>query len=108
MTDEAVELLKRVLARGAVSSKTVKHLSAEAAISPKALRTARDRLKIIVDREGFGEETNTRWSLPESPFVPSPAINAHQNEMAQVGRNGTSGEPAYAEPPATETCACTD
>ena len=104
MTDEAIELLKIVLERGAVPSKVVKQLTAEAGISAKALRTARDRLRVIVERDGFGAETKTHWSLPDCPFVPSAIIDAHQDDVAQVGRNGTSGEFADAERPAAEIC----
>jgi hypothetical protein len=97
-------LLKIVLERGAVPSKVVKQLAAEAGISAKALRTARDRLQVIVERDGFGVETKTHWSLPDCPFVPSATINAHQDDVAQVGRNGTNGEFADAERPAAEIC----
>jgi len=90
MTDEAIELLKAVLGSGAVHSKEVKHLATEAGISPKALRTARDRLQVRVDRDGFGVDTKTYWGLPESPLVPSAASSAQQIEVASMGDEGTS------------------
>jgi len=43
-----------------------------------------------------------------TPVSTLPAINAHQNDVAQVDRNGTSGEPSDAETPAAEIFSCAD
>jgi hypothetical protein len=35
--------------------------------SDKQIRTARERLNVVVVRDGFGAETKTFWSLPPPP-----------------------------------------
>lgn len=99
MTDEAVDLLNAVLEFGRVSAREVKKQAQEAGISDRALRAARERLKINVDREGFGADMKSFWMLPPLPFVPSESIPAMHITVAQMESNGTNGDPTDIEAP---------
>jgi putative DNA primase/helicase len=97
MTDEAVDLLREMLLPGRVLAKDLKRQATDAGISDKALRTARHRLAIVVEREGFGPQTKTSWRLPSAPLVPSTPISAPSGNRAQMypeGTNGGSSDPA--------------
>lgn len=70
--------------------------AADAGISPKTLRTARDRLGVEKMREGFGPDGKWWWSLPgdggrccpESTLLPTHGDRATtKNE----GNNGCDG-----------------
>jgi putative DNA primase/helicase len=91
MTDEAADMLRETLLAGRVSAKDLKRQGADAGISDKALRNARIRLGITVEREGFGIHTKTFWRLPTSPLVPTTPINAPLGNRAQMDSEGTNG-----------------
>ena len=101
-TDDAMETLKRILGVGAVNSREAESRMASEGFTKKATRRAREKLKVLVRRTGFGAEIVSRWTLPEgvalptdddhsrpaSPIVP---IHAHSQEGAQLGTNGSDG-----------------
>jgi putative DNA primase/helicase len=91
MTGEAVDLLSDMLADDRVDSNIVKQWAAQADISKKALRVAREKLHVEVQREGYGAETKTYWRLPTPSVVPSEGTSAPPDERAQVDRQGMSG-----------------
>jgi hypothetical protein len=91
MTEDALELLREILLTGPLPARDVKRQAAEAAISDKALRSARTRLGIVVKREGFGAHTKTVWRLPDAPLVPSAPTNALVGNRAQMDPEGTNG-----------------
>ena len=60
---EAVEFLKDALRSGPVSAKDMKKEAADAGISPKSLRSAREALGVKPEKAGF--EGGWVWKLPE-------------------------------------------
>lgn len=91
-TTEAMEALRDVLGNERLSGKEVKKILKGEGFTEKVIRTARERLNIEVERQGFGNEFTTYWKLPFSPLVPKTSTNALQNNRAQVGTKGTSEE----------------
>lgn len=77
--DEAIDFLERELESGRQPAKTVQRSANDAGISPKTLRTARDRLGVEKMREGFGPDGKWWWSLPHDNHHRCPAapIDAH-------------------------------
>ena len=97
MTDDATDLLRDTLAAGRVLARDIKRMATDAGISDKALRNARNRLNVVVAREGFGADTKSYWMLGPAPVVPSDPIRALTNNRAQMASEGTNGvdnEPA--------------
>ena len=85
MTSEAESLLRDILSDGRALARNVKRQAAEANISDKALRRARERLRVQVHREGFGAEMKSYWLLPEGV---QPSIRAHScpsQDRAKIG-----------------------
>ena len=67
--DEAKEFLLTILAGGAQPSQTVKSKAKEEGISEAALRRARTKLKVVVDKLGGG---GSNWKLPSCSAPGSP------------------------------------
>jgi hypothetical protein len=102
MTDEAVEFLRDVLIGGRVLARDLKRQAADAGISDKALRSARIRLSVAVEREGFGPQARSYWRLSSAPLVPSNPTSALHANRAQVNPEGTSGDSDDATPIVSE------
>jgi putative DNA primase/helicase len=64
---EAIDFLADALRRGPVSAKDMKKEAAEAGISPKSLRSAREALGVKPEKTGFGDEGGWFWNLPKVP-----------------------------------------
>lgn len=62
---EAVEVLRTILAGGAVSSKDVKASAGRAGVSEVTLRRAKSLLQVKARLVGFGRDGQWHWSLPE-------------------------------------------
>jgi putative DNA primase/helicase len=62
---EAIDFLTDLLGGGPVSAKDVKREAAEAGISSKSLRSAREALGIKPEKSGF--EGGWLWALPKVP-----------------------------------------
>lgn len=92
MTEDGADLLRDVLLAGRVLARDIKRRAADAGVSDKALRNARQRLGIVVTREGFGADCRTYWSLGDGAVVPSGSSYAHETNGAQVDDEGTSGQ----------------
>ena len=69
--DEAADFLRDMLkgAESTPSRDAVRRMKAEG-YSDKVIRTARERLDVIVRRQGFGRDMQSHWSLPVMPSVP--------------------------------------
>ena len=91
MTEDGADLLRDVLMAGRVLARDIKRRAADAGVSDKALRNARQRLGIVVTREGFGADCRTYWSLADAAVVPSDPTYAHESIRARVDDEGTSG-----------------
>lgn len=77
-TDDAMEALREVLAPGEMVGREVLATMKAAGYSEKVIRSARERLLVVIKRRGSGKEMTAYWSLPESlhscpatPFAPS-------------------------------------
>jgi hypothetical protein len=66
-TDEAVDWLRVVLTYKKQPAKEVQQAARDDGISDKCLRSARARLGVKIEREGFGEGSRSMWSLPPEP-----------------------------------------
>lgn len=62
--DAAMTFLRDVLGRGEVLAKEVMKLGAEDGFTPKAIRKAKEALRVVSRREGFGPGSKLWWSLP--------------------------------------------
>lgn len=62
---EASDFLRDILANGPLPAKQVKVEAAEAGITPKSLRSAREALGIKPEKSGF--EGGWVWALPKVP-----------------------------------------
>lgn len=100
MTAQAIEFLKHVLKETRLLSKEVKTLATAEGISERALRVARQRLGIGIERVGFGRDTKSYWTLPTASFVTSNPIYATPKRDVTNGSNGTNG----ASPPDDAGC----
>lgn len=64
---EAIDFLTDALRNGPVSAKDMKKEAADAGISSKSLRSAREALGIKPEKTGFGGEGGWVWNLPKVP-----------------------------------------
>lgn len=101
-TDDAADALVRIIGRDTVPSRDVIAKMKSERFSEKVIRNARERMRVIVKRSGFGKETASYWSLPagahvpaddsvpaqQAPFVPIPA---QPEEQASLGVNDGAG-----------------
>jgi putative DNA primase/helicase len=100
-TDEATDALIRILKRDVVPGHAVQRQMKAEGFSPKVIRTARERIGVVIKRSGFGTEMVSYWKLPDRAVVPSDADGSHscpllsipaqQIERAQMGTNGKAG-----------------
>jgi putative DNA primase/helicase len=106
-TDEASDALKRILKRDIVPGHAVQKQMRAEGFSPKVIRSARERIGVLIKRSGFGETMASYWKLPDSAVVPSDdeqahscpvlPIHAQQTERAPMGTNEKSGHEWTAE-----------
>jgi putative DNA primase/helicase len=88
---EAIDLLNAALANGPMSAKEAERMAREHGIGSKALRSAREALKVKIDRDGFGPGSKSLWSLLEAPYLPSSPIHAQQSNRASMDAEGKYG-----------------
>jgi putative DNA primase/helicase len=62
---EAMEFLRNALAGGPAPAAEVDRIAHEHGITPKTLRSAREALRVRIERDGFGPGSRSLWSLPE-------------------------------------------
>jgi hypothetical protein len=81
------------------SREAVRRMKAEG-YTDKVIRRAREKLGVIVKREGFGKDMQSLWSLPvmptsahSCPIVPPPSDGQEWAGMVIAGTNGADGEP---------------
>jgi putative DNA primase/helicase len=88
LSGDAASVLRDILQPGEMLSRDAKTQMRAEGFSEKVIRIARERLGVVVRPEGFGKERKTFWSLSNSPYVPSPPINAQQKERANMDIEG--------------------
>jgi hypothetical protein len=86
-----VNWLREFLAYGAKSSDECKAEGKKAGFSEKQLRTAREKLRIIPVRKGFGKDGVWMWSLPAGTF--STDKDAHAQQDGHSTNSGASKAP---------------
>lgn len=86
--DDPADALSRILKDSPLSGDEAKRLMTGNGFTSKQTRSAREKLGVVITREGFGKEMKSYWSLPSfvpnSPFVPS---KPHSCPQAGVGTN---------------------
>lgn len=102
-TDEAAAALTRILAGDMVPMQSAVDAMKREGFTEKVIRKARERLGVIVKRNGFGKEMRSYWKLPPGLALPSdddegspipahtPAIPAHSCPLETLGTNGMNG-----------------
>lgn len=81
--DEAVEVLRDMLAAGPLAVKEVQRRSAEAGVAWATMRRAQARLRVSAEKVGFGGLSMWLWRLPAS----------ETHDLPETG-NGTQAAPA--------------
>lgn len=76
---------------GRMLARDAKKLADMEGITKKALRRARERLKVKVEREGFGKNMASYWHLPVASVTPIHAQSCPQEDGARMGTNGGWG-----------------
>ncbi len=96
LTDDATEFLETYLEAGAQPSKDAMRAAEAEGHTPKSIRRAREKLRVVVRRAGSGKQHTSTWELPSNaldgeidPLVPTPA---HTVWRAGVPSKGTSGK----------------
>lgn len=100
-TDEAADVLIRILKRDTVPHHEVQKQMKAEGFSDKAIRNARQRIGVVIKRSGFGKEMASYWKLPDSVVLPADdaapdscqvvPILAQPSERASMGTNGSTG-----------------
>jgi hypothetical protein len=98
-SDEAAAFLRDLLTGclGLPSRDASQRLKAEG-YTDKVIRRAREKLGVIVRREGYGANMKSLWSLPFAPTLaqscPVPPTRSVGQEWAGMKREGTTDAPA--------------
>jgi hypothetical protein len=102
MTEEAADLLRDMLARGRALARDIKRAATDSGISEKALRTARERVGVKIEREGVGADHKVYYLWPDAPLMPSCPTPAPTRNRAPVDSEGKSGSAdGEGDPPQT-------
>jgi putative DNA primase/helicase len=64
-TAEAADFLRSVLAGGPMAAADVNRMARDHGLTPKVVRSARNNLKVKIERDGFGPGSKSLWSLHE-------------------------------------------
>ncbi len=88
--NEAVAFLREVLRDGKKLAQDIKREGDKLGLSEKRLRTARSRLNVQIEREGFGQGSKSYWSLPSILAHENTidAIDARENNEGKYGKYG--------------------
>lgn len=109
-TDGIDEVLIRFIGRDTVPGSAVKARLKSEGFSEKQIRSARQRVGVIIRRSGFGAETRDYWALPHGlalpdeapsaalssqscPVMPSLETWAEQAALGSTGQEGPDDEP---------------
>lgn len=91
--EDPVEALKAILQAGRMDSKEVNKAMTANGFTTKQTRTAREKLKTVVTREGFGKDLKSYWELPRPSLIDSvSAILATNAPILPPYTMGTSEE----------------
>lgn len=91
--ENPTEALKAVLQTGKMSSQEANKTMAASGYTTKQTRTAREKLKVVVTREGFGKDLKSFWELPRTSLIDSvSAILATNAQVCPPYTMGTNEE----------------
>ena len=62
---EAIEMLRAAFAGGSIAAAEANRMAREHGLTPKAIRSARKALGVVIKRDGFGPGSKSLWSVPE-------------------------------------------
>lgn len=86
---EAADLLKDLLADGAVLVKEATRTLKENGFTDKQIRRAREKLNVVTKRTGLAREAKNYWILPQScPLVPLMPTHAQSLNVGKLGMYG--------------------
>jgi putative DNA primase/helicase len=85
--DDAKKWLQQVLADGPVAQKELKRQATEAGLAFRTVRRAKDAIKVVVYKEGFGEGAHWLWSLPDRRW-PEGAEDVHSPDVDTFEESG--------------------
>lgn len=80
---DPIEALRRLLARGRLASKDATAAMVGLRFSPKQVRTARERLRVVVTRAGSGVTMHSMWELPPATLVVG-TVGTNSSSTAEV------------------------
>lgn len=72
--DDPAEALRRILSHGRLTAKEATKAMADNGYSAKQTRTARGKIGVSINRDGFGKDSKVYWSLPA--YMPNSSIDA--------------------------------
>ena len=62
---DAIDFLKAALADGPMAVAEINRMAREHGLTAKVIRSAREALRVKIERDGFGPGSKSLWSLPE-------------------------------------------
>lgn len=93
--EDPTEALKAVLQAGKMASQEANKTMTASGYTTKQTRTAREKLKVVVTREGFGKDLKSYWELPRPSLIDSVsailATNAPVVPPYTMGTNEENG-----------------
>lgn len=93
--EDPTEALKAVLQAGKMTSQEANKTMTASGYTTKQTRTAREKLKVVVTREGFGKDLKSYWELPRPSLIDSVsailATNAPVVPPYTMGTNEENG-----------------
>ena len=102
-TDDAADALVRIIGLDTVPSRDVVAQLKSERFSEKVIRSARERIGVVVKRSGFGKDMMSYWKLPDGIKVPADDVTCAQSgpvvpidaQPAEWARLGTTVETGH-------------
>ncbi|MNF85706.1 hypothetical protein D3C84_681130 [compost metagenome] len=96
-TDDPGDCLYRILKDNPLESNEAKALMKRNGYTEKQIRRAREKLSVVIVRDGFGKESKSLWSLPQAdgPFAPFPPLMPSESHSCPSLGVGTSEEKGH-------------
>lgn len=91
--DDPAGALSRVLKDGPLSGDEAKRLMTSNGFTTKQTRSAREKIGVVITREGYGKEMKSYWSLP--PFAPIPPFVPSKHHLCPQSGMGTNEEKGH-------------
>lgn len=91
--DDPAEALRRILSRGRLTAKEATKAMADNGYSAKQTRTARGKIGVSINRDGFGKDSKVYWSLPA--YMPNSSIDALSGHRCPLPGEGMYGEKGH-------------